>query len=78
MIKIFFIYALIAGIFMTYFAFVNLRGELEEGIEAIKKEYEATDKQIYTVFFILLFSLGWAWVPYKIVRTLIKLIRGDE
>ena len=76
MVKLFFIYALIAGIIMTYYGFVSIREDLEQGIEKIKEEYEVTDTQIRTVFFILLYALGWAWLPYKVVKSIIKLIKG--
>ena len=37
MVKLFFIYALIAGIIMTYYGFVSIREDLEQGIEKIKE-----------------------------------------
>lgn len=78
MIKIFLLYTLIAGIIMTFYAFVNIRGELEAGIEEIKKEYEVTNKQIYTVFCILLLVLGWALLPYMIVKAAIRLMLKEK
>ena len=78
MLKIFFIYALLAGAIMTYYGSVSIREDLEQGIEKIKKEYEVTDTQIRTVFFILLYALGWVWLPYKIVKSIIKLVLGEK
>lgn len=71
MIKIFFIYALIAGVLMTFYGFIEMSNTYND-IEAIKKEYELSNIQIYTIFYLLLFVLGWVWLPYLVIKGILK------
>ena len=78
MLKIFLLYALIAGIIMLSYAFTKDAEELEAEVTKMKEEFKIGYFQIYTLFNILLFLFGWFWLPYKVVKSIIKLIKGES
>ena len=78
MLKIFLIYALIAGALMFPWFYTFYRGELEEGIKEVSKETNTTIKSCTIVLNILLFVLGWIWIPSKIIKAIIKKVKGNN
>lgn len=77
MLKIFLLYALIAGVIMLGYAFTKDAEELEAEVTKMKKEFKISYFQICTLFNIFLFLFGWFWLPYAIVRTIIKKVKGN-
>ena len=77
MLKIFLLYALIAGVIMLGYAFTKDAGELEAEVTKMKEEFKIGYFQIYTLFNIFLFLFGWFWLPFKIVRTIVKKVKGN-
>lgn len=77
MLKIFLLYALIAGIIMLGYAFTKNAKDLEAEVTKMKKEFKIGYFQIYTLLNIFLFLFGWFWLPFKIVRTIIRKIKGN-
>lgn len=78
MLKIFLLYALIAGVIMLGYAFTKDAKELEAEVTKMKEEFKISYFQIYTLFNIFLFLFGWFWLPFKIVKAVIRLIRGEN
>lgn len=78
MLNLFLIYALTAGVIMLGYAFTKDAEELEAEVTKMKEEFKIGYFQIYTLFNILLFLFGWFWLPFKIIKAVIRLIRGEN
>lgn len=77
MIKWFLIYALVAALIVCPWFTVACYEKSKEDISRITKEIGATNTQVVIVLYMLLILLGWMWLPYKVVATVIKKIKGD-
>lgn len=77
MIKYFVIYALMAALIIApWFTIVSYK-ELNGDISRIVKETGATEKQILITLYILLILLAWAWLPYKVIKSIVNKVKGN-
>ena len=77
MLKIFLIYALLAGASMFPWFYVFYGNETSNHLKRVAKETDTTTGICTVVFSILLFITGWLWIPFKAIKTIVRKIKGE-
>lgn len=77
MFKIFIVYAVIAGIIVTPWDIISNLDLMREGVRDIAREYKMSEESVLVGLYVLLMIGGWLWLPYAIVRTIIKKVKGN-
>lgn len=77
MLKIFIVYAVIAGIIITPWYVVSNLDLMREGVRDIARECKMSEGSVLVGLYVLLMIGGWLWLPFAIVRTIIKKVKGN-
>lgn len=76
MLKLFIIYAVIAGIIITPWYVVSNLDLMREGVKDIARECKMSEGSVLVGLYVLLMIGGWLWLPWKIIKSTIKRVKG--
>lgn len=77
MLKVFLIYAFIAGVIMFSWFYTFYKDETDRHIKRVAEETGTSAESCAIVLNILMFTLGWFWIPCRIIKVIIKKVKGE-